>query len=247
MTKVTELANNPATSPDELANAFLCDYYKEKQMVYPINPFKILMDLGIPFIFNTLTGYDGLYIPKENNDDIPIIGINIDHPITKQRFTAAHELCHHIKDANTTTIIKCLSNSTAPNEKYAERFAAALLMPLDELQKQVAKYIDGKFVCFDNILNIAQYFGVSFEACTYRIAYQLNAIEGNIDSKILKNRMKKFSPDRKRTELSLNHVKLYEDLFDLFSDSFSLIHGDNISYKFQNDYVYNDSRMEGIN
>ncbi len=34
----------------------------------------------------------------EDGNDIPMAGINYKRKITRQRFTAAHELCHHLKD-----------------------------------------------------------------------------------------------------------------------------------------------------
>ena len=34
-----------------LAQAVLSEYFKEKQVAYPINPFQMLTDYGIPFVF----------------------------------------------------------------------------------------------------------------------------------------------------------------------------------------------------
>jgi len=42
---------------------------------------------------------EGVYIPAAHEKDIPMVGINMSRPITRQRFTAAHELCHYFRDS----------------------------------------------------------------------------------------------------------------------------------------------------
>ena len=65
------------------------------------------------------------------------MGINLKRPITRQWFTAAHELCHHLKDVHGGFV--CAINAKSEIEKYAEQFASELLMPTTELKKQVQK------------------------------------------------------------------------------------------------------------
>lgn len=65
------LANN-GMSAEELASEFIDEYYKNKTISFPINPFQILSDLNILFILRPFKKYDGIYIPAENSDDIPI-------------------------------------------------------------------------------------------------------------------------------------------------------------------------------
>lgn len=250
MTNVEKLLNNQSNPKErELAQAFLKDYYGDKQTIFPINPFKILIDMGIPFVFRSLKKSEGIYIPAENIDDIPIVGINIDRPITRQRFTAAHEICHHIKDCNDieNNGIICSFNSKEKIEKYAEKFAAELLMPYSEIKKQVDIYKKSdKYISFDDVLKISLYFGVSFRACLNRIAYDINAIDGNINSKDLKKRGTEFSPNKRMEEKNFDYLYLYDDLFDVIKPCFN-IEKQHVAYKFENDYVYNDSRLEDIN
>ena len=64
-------------------------------------------------------------------------------------------------------------------------------MPIDELQSQVNIHYSGNNdISFDDILEIVDYFGVSFESCLYRIAYHLHAISGNTESKELKKNLR---------------------------------------------------------
>ena len=125
-------------SADQLANIFLQEYSADKEVSYPINPFQILTNLGIPFVLRPFKKYEGIYIPAAGEGDFPIVGINLNRPITRQRYTAAHELCHHLKDVRSGFM--CAINAKSEIEKYAEAFASELLMPTAELRKQVQKY-----------------------------------------------------------------------------------------------------------
>lgn len=64
----------------------------------PINPFAIMRNCGVIYQFMNAKKLEGIYIVPEDEHDIPLVGINCNRPITRQRFTAAHELCHHLKD-----------------------------------------------------------------------------------------------------------------------------------------------------
>lgn len=124
--------------PETMAAAYLVKYYGNRKIEYPINPFKMLRDEGILFSLVDFKKLEGVYIPASSSEDVPIVGININRPITRQRYSAAHELCHHFRDADKQ--ISCpISGVKNTIEKYAERFAAALLMPISELRAQVNK------------------------------------------------------------------------------------------------------------
>ena len=86
--------------PEKMATAFLSYYYGDQKIEYPINPFQMLKDEGILFRLMNFKKLEGVYIPAEGYDDIPLVGININRPITRQRYTAIHELCHHFRDAD---------------------------------------------------------------------------------------------------------------------------------------------------
>ena len=181
---------------ESMAAAYLAAYFGNSEIMYPLSPFKMLKDEGVDFVIRNFNKLEGVYIPAQSEDDIAIVGISAKRPITRQRFTAAHELCHHFRDADKQ--IACPIGQKNASEFFADAFASALLMPMGELKVKVNEYRDANGnVSFDDILMIADYFGVSFEACVRRIAYKIHAVEGDIESKELSRRIRKFQPDKK--------------------------------------------------
>jgi Zn-dependent peptidase ImmA (M78 family)/transcriptional regulator with XRE-family HTH domain len=84
-----------------------------------------------------------------------------------QRFTAAHELAHHLlRDPREIVIDASLYDSGNPMEKRANAFAAALLMPADGLLDMAA----GRPIDEALITGLMRHFGVSFSALLYRLA-----------------------------------------------------------------------------
>lgn len=148
-------------SADQLASTFLKEYFDNSAITFPINPFQMLADLGIPFMLRPFKNYDGIFISAEDEDDIPVVAININRPIARQRYSAAHELCHYLKDSNKQ--FACTPSSNNSIEKYAEKFASELLMPINELKNQTLKYAIDGYVDFESVLKIADYLG--FRVC----------------------------------------------------------------------------------
>lgn len=232
------------SNPELMAADFLKVYWGEKEIVYPVNPFKMLVDMGLVFSLRPFHKLEGVYMPASGENDIAVVGINLNRPIARQRFTAAHELCHHLHDSSRQ--IACAFNAKSNIERFAERFAAAMLMPLTELKKQVdLRRVEG-FVSFDSVLEIAHYFGVSFESCAYRIAYKLGAIDGDTTPAAMQQRFRSYKPQKKREERGYNDLALYEGLIDAYADTLAFFPNDHARYVFQNHYIYNDSRMEGV-
>lgn len=234
------------TDPEAMAKGYLTQYYGNHKIEYPINPFQMLKDEGVLFSLMNYEKLEGVYIPASSEDDIAVVGINANRPITRQRFTAAHELCHHFRDADKQ--ISCLIGSNKEIERFAEAFAAAVLMPLTELRIQVNKRKKNNgCVSFDDVLEIATYFGVSFQACLYRIAYMIHAISGNTEPRELNIRARKYAPEKERKKRHLTYTNLYAGLIDCYQEQLSFTPTDHARYVFQNEYIYNDSRMEGLN
>lgn len=232
-------------SPERLASAFLRAYFGKDEPVYPLNPFAMLRKMGVAFTFRPFGKLEGIYVPSEDADDIPVVGININKPITRQRFTAAHELCHHLKDAGTETLV-CASNAQSAIERYAESFAAELLMPSGEMRRQIEMRKSGGYVSFDDALAIAEYFGVSFQACLNRLAYRFHVIQGDTSPQQLKRKRDRFKPAVKRKELGWSNVALYRQLFDAAADYLLVDYTLRVRQLFKAEYVFHDSRMEGV-
>ncbi len=233
------------TDAESMAAAYLAAYFGNSEIKYPISPFKMLKDEGVDFVIRNFYKLEGVYVPAQTQDDIAIVGISANRPITRQRFTAAHELCHHFRDADKQ--VACPIGQKNAAEYFADAFASALLMPMGELKVKVNEYKDyNGNVSFDDILKIADYFGVSFESCVRRIAYKIHAVEGDIESKELTKRIRKYKPDIKRKELGMSHENLYSDLIDNYAEQLRFVPNEYAKYVFENTYIYNDSRMEGL-
>lgn len=239
-------------TPEQLADAVFQKLKSEhSEDIFPIDPFKLLQNSGVLISSSTFKNLEGIIL--NDSDDITVVSINSQRPWTRQRFSAAHEYCHFIKDLkkgkNDIDRIECLVGANDPIEKYADQFASALLMPLSALNKLCHKYKNSHgFVDFDSIIYISEFFGVSFESCVFRIAYKLNMIEGDISPKVLKKRIKAYHPAQKRQELILNNNDslLIGNLID--SLSYCMVNlNSNIGAKFLNNYIYYDNRLEGIN
>jgi hypothetical protein len=230
---------------ESMAAAYLVAYFGNSKIEYPLSPFKMLKDEGVEFMIRNFNKLEGVYIPAQSQEDISIVGISANRPITRQRFTAAHELCHHFRDADKQ--VACPIGQENASEYFADAFASALLMPMGELKVKVNEYKDANGnVSFEDILKIADYFGVSFESCVRRIAYKIHAVEGDIESKVLKNRIRKYQPDKKRKALGMSYENLYSDLIDNYAEQLRFTPNDYARYIFENTYIYNDSRLEGL-
>lgn len=242
---------NSKITPAKLAEKTLEDIKnKYGEIKFPIDPFKLLKDNGVLISFSDFEKLEGIILNDE--DDVTIVGINRLRPWTRQRYSAAHEYCHFIKDLkknkNEINKIECLSGSDSEIEKFADRYASELLMPKYKLKELCEQYkTESGYVEFDNIIYIAEYFGVSFESCVFRIAYTLKMIDGDTDPKELKKRIKNYHPDKKRKELILknNDFLLIGNAIDSFFYCMVDLNR-NIGAKFLNNYIYYDNKLEGI-
>lgn len=236
------------SSPELLANAILEQYRNEVgELEFPINPFRILKNLDVKIVLKKFKNLEGLYLPAKDSDDVDIVAINIKRNIHRQRFTAAHEICHCIKDKN-NTIICPISGKKNNIERFADNFASFLLMPTMELEKQVKKYTNKNgFIKFEDIIYVSEYFGVSFESCVFRIAYGLKMIEGNTDSAELKKKVKKIKPDKLREQFGTKNIlKLKRELVDDYFYARPKNKGAT-NIKFISFLNYNENRLEGVN
>lgn len=233
-------------SAEVLANRIINQLKVEGNLSFPIDPFYLLSRFNIDYKLLNFDTLEGIYIVPDNDEDGAIVGINKNRPISRQRFTAAHEICHHIKDRQLEYILCPIDGRKNNIEKFADLFASFLLMPPEYMQEQINLYEKDGYVSFDDALKISSYFGTSFQSCVYTLAYRCNRIEGDIERKTLRKRIDKFKPDRRKIELSLvdNTLLLKKQLINSYS--FVNYVGEDIKwYKFKNFYIANEERLEG--
>lgn len=97
-----------------------------------IDPFAALDEAGVLVFRRRLDRLAGLYLPPDLQEgrDVPAVLINIAHPPSKQRFTAAHELGQHLRnhDISFDSDTEFLAWGRVPSSNR-ETFATYFLMP----------------------------------------------------------------------------------------------------------------------
>jgi len=156
-------------NPEQDAQSLLgAAWHQDGQILLPVDPFKIAQKLGIKaFSAGLDEGVSGLLIKRPGQD--AEIYVHASDSSNRQRFTCAHELGHYVKrsaagdDAWEYVEQRNLISSAGTNEEevYANRFAAALLMPRSEVIK--------RFTGAASVATLAPEFGVSADAMHFRL------------------------------------------------------------------------------
>lgn len=223
-------------NPKKFADYVLGTYFDKSPPKFPIDIFKMLTDFGIFYEFRELDKLEGAYSPDSTDYPAAVV-INKKRPFQRQRFTAAHELCHHLKDYSSQ--IMCPFGKTDPIERYADSFAAELLMPeayfIDEAKK-LAK--PNGCVDPEDAFNLCHIFGTSYQAVIYRLS---------------RFRLINFTPNpaffKKAKASRLSTMFDESNLLEQILNSYTYFPQDDqsplwISYK--NELVFHDNRLEGL-
>ncbi|WP_411348585.1 Fic family protein [Paenibacillus sp. WLX2291] len=226
-------------SARELADRVLEVYFNEKKPEFPINIFKMLSDFKVYYQFRPFKDIEGVYSPDSENV-VATVAINSKRPYERQRFTAAHELCHHLKDHSVSI---SPTRTDDPIEKFADNFAGHLLAPEKYLLGFAQTYENNEgYLENDDVLRLSIVFGVSFMSLYWRL---LNL------KKIKEKPTKKFFEKYKaftRIE-QLNLAKQDPTFLANIVDSYSYIPQKDVSphwLKLKNHLIYNDGRIEGL-
>lgn len=134
----------------------------------PVDPFRIARRLGIKAFSAALDDrVSGMLVKRPGED--PEIYVHASDSSNRQRFTCAHELGHYVKrstlgDGEWEYVEhRDLLSSQGSNsdEIFANKFAAALLMP-EEAIREMHKNLGPAALAYE--------FGVSADAMNYRLA-----------------------------------------------------------------------------
>jgi Zn-dependent peptidase ImmA (M78 family)/DNA-binding XRE family transcriptional regulator len=93
--------------------------------------------------------------------DLPVIVVNKKCSLERRRLTLAHELCHRLIDPDPQYL------SEKDEEKAANRFAAALLMPRSHLEKEVGKHRNS--LGYRELISLKRIYRVSGAALIVRL------------------------------------------------------------------------------
>lgn len=117
-----------------------------------------------------LPGFDGCLSFRGEGKGWALIYNEVGASTGRVRFTQAHELGHYILHRKSRTRFECTSDDMDDwqaedrlIETEADRFAANLLMPLDDFRKQITSRVD-----FGQIATCAERYGVSLTAAALR-------------------------------------------------------------------------------
>ena len=113
------------------------------------------------------------------DEESAVIGVNVKHHEHRKRFTIAHEIAHFVLHGGEAYIDEPphidfraadSGSGTQQEEKEANQFAAALLMPADQVRAAVAEQPFDP-TQDDELPNLAQRFKVSPQAMTTRLIH----------------------------------------------------------------------------
>ncbi|MFN0096172.1 MAG: ImmA/IrrE family metallo-endopeptidase [Dehalococcoidia bacterium] len=101
----------------------------------------------------------------------PCVAINRGHPAARQRWSMAHELAHFLTTPERADVFRAESYERLPAaERFAERFAAAFLMPRPGLERRLRGLASsGASVDLGSLILLAAEYGVSLEALALRL------------------------------------------------------------------------------
>lgn len=94
-------------------------------------------------------------------DNYTVIGYNINHPPSRQRFTIAHEIGHYLLGHGTMCSVASRLVADKGKEHAANLFAAEILMPKEKVVRLAALGASKQI--------LADFFDVSTEAVTLRL------------------------------------------------------------------------------
>lgn len=114
-------------------------------------------------------GPDGFYLRK---GDLAIVAVNSDKRLGRQRFTACHELAHHLFDLTSRIDRDIFAGHTVP-ELRANAFAAYFLMPGEGVRRWLQRETDHQRAApsldAERVVHLARHFGMSYEATLYQL------------------------------------------------------------------------------
>ena len=232
--------NKLLQDPKKLAAAMQCEF----NMTEIVDPFLVAKKLGFTVIPTPLS--KDLFSFGILKADKKFIMLNGFSQIQRQRYNTALQM--YLLMSNQTDIAYYKKQPKTKIINNAKTFAANFLLPKEALEEEMNKYKNEKGkIQYDDILYIANKFGVSFKTTAYRIFYEYNNIEGITKKDDLKERIgdhvtfrderKKMLPDYAKSDLTFIK-KLLDSMYFIVPDS-------NLGYiKTIQDAIYGEIKFE---
>lgn len=118
----------------------------------------------------------------------------------RMNFSLAHELFHLVTwETYGPDEIHCGDTKTAP-EKYADRFAAALLLPEADVRREFESRVKDKALSFIDCLAMARGFGVSTQAMVWRLVSLRLVDRGSAEAALNSGKLKELNRTGRHTD-----------------------------------------------
>lgn len=113
------------------------------------------------------------------------VAVNRNHPREKQRWSVMHEVGHFLRDRELGDVLPAVHprNPTDPSEQFCEGLAKEFLLPTQGVRRRFTEHLRDRAAHFStaDLLSMADYFGVSFQAMTLRLEELKLLPEGTYD------------------------------------------------------------------
>jgi len=141
--------------------------------------------------------------------------INASHNLGRQLFSLAHEYAHYLFDREKIGCVTEEIRAKTVEERFADRFAAEFLMPRDSVQEMFRLKVKDRAPTAEDVIYLADYFGVSFQAMVYRLN-NLRLIKPSLRDQLLKETwitavretMNQPEPEYKHSKLPRRYIHL---------------------------------------
>lgn len=162
----------------------------------------------VVFFLELPSTVSGAYFFEENFGGF--ILINKNHPEERRRMTLCHEYGHYLADRTWTSLDIDEMSKKSDVESFASLFAIEFLLPADGVTEffQRIRQSNGKFTSL-NIMELAQYYGASFQATTERLE-SLGLLPAGTYDRI---KVGKISPQKMKEELGLPELPSQDAVF----------------------------------
>jgi Zn-dependent peptidase ImmA (M78 family) len=137
-------------------------------------------------------GPDGAYLPRPR---IKVVLLNSDKYLARLRFTAAHELGHHVFDDG-AQMDQDINSSRSFLEQRANGFAACFLMP----EAGILSRLPQEAVRSEDVVRLALEFGVSYESLLHRLQ-KLRRVSSQQKAVLLRDRAAAITPEFRQRRL----------------------------------------------
>ena len=139
----------------------------------PIRPLREVLEIEVGlriFLLQLPNHVAGLFVNVEALGGC--VGVNINHPAERRRWTMAHEYAHYLATRDRAEVTPVAQRRQQPeSERFADAFAANFLMPRSGLSRrfhELKRSKQGK-VTPATLVQLAHAYGVSVQALTLRL------------------------------------------------------------------------------